>query len=255
MKTFLEFVAEDIIKRFGNNLANVTVVFPNKRASLFLNKALMKYSDRPVLAPRYLTISELFTNSTDLRVGDRIRLVCILYKVYVKITGSDESLDRFFPWGEIIINDFDDIDKHLLSAHEIFTNVKELHELDDISFLTDEQRQVLKQFFPDYEGNNTHLKEKFLKLWSKLADIYDAFKQACRDANAMYEGALSREVVEAESLELRGESLENGSEQFRTVQNSIPLHPPLGGQRGALGTSSSSVSTICCLLKRSCSNV
>lgn len=195
MKTFLEFVAEDIIKRFGNNLANVTVVFPNKRASLFLNEALMKYSDRPVLAPRYLTISELFTNSTDLRVGDRIRLVCILYKVYVKITESDESLDRFFPWGEIIINDFEDIDKHLLSAHEIFTNVKELHELDDISFLTDEQRQVLKQFFPDYEGNNTHLKEKFLKLWSKLADIYDAFKQACRDANAMYEGALYREVV------------------------------------------------------------
>ena len=104
MKTFLEFVAEDIIKRFGNNLANVTVVFPNKRASLFLNEALMKYSDRPVLAPRYLTISELFTNSTDLRVGDRIRLVCILYKVYVKITGSDESLDRFFPWGEIFLN-------------------------------------------------------------------------------------------------------------------------------------------------------
>ena len=35
--TFLEHVAQDIIARFGTNLATTAVVFPNKRASLFMN--------------------------------------------------------------------------------------------------------------------------------------------------------------------------------------------------------------------------
>ncbi|MDO5447247.1 MAG: PD-(D/E)XK nuclease family protein, partial [Prevotellaceae bacterium] len=192
MKTFIEHVAEDLLSKFGNNLSDVTVIFPNKRASLFLNEALATYSERPVLAPKYYTISELFCDASDAIVGDRIELVFLLYKVYQEVTKSDETLDRFFPWGEIIINDFDDIDKHMLDADKIFTNVKDIHEFDDIEFLSDEQKEVLKHFFPNYEGNNTHLKEKFLKLWSKLAEIYTAFQEAMRQSGIMYEGALYR---------------------------------------------------------------
>ena len=196
MKTFLEYVAEDLLSKFGNNLNNITVVFPNKRASLFLNEALASYSDRPVLAPKYYTISELFSHASDYVVGDRIELVCLLYKVFRQVTLSEETLDRFFAWGEIIINDFDDIDKHLLDASAIFTNVKDLHELDNIPTLDEEQITVLKQFFPEFEGNNTRLKEKFLKLWSKLAEIYIRFHEEMQREGIMYEGALYRNVVE-----------------------------------------------------------
>ena len=196
MKTFIEHIAEDIIRRFGNNLADVAVVFPNKRASLFLNEALVNSCERPVLAPKYYTISDLFAEISGNSIADSIRLVCMLHTIFQQVTKSDETLDRFFPWGEIIISDFDDIDKHQLDAKKIFTNVRDFHELDDISFLTDEQKETLRHFFPDYEGNNTRLKEKFLKLWSKLADIYTEFHKVMTSTGCMYEGALYRNAIE-----------------------------------------------------------
>lgn len=204
MKTFLEYVSEDILNKYGNNLANITVVFPNKRASLFMNDALAKISSQPILTPEYKTINELFLADNNNKITDNIELVCLLFPVYKQITGSDETLDHFFSWGEIMIHDFDDIDKHLLDAHQIFTNVKDLHELDDNSFLTDDQKVVIRNFFPDFEDNNTQLKEKFLKLWSKLADIYDAFNQVLDNHHKYYEGALYRRSLNSPSSTLNG---------------------------------------------------
>lgn len=194
--TFLEHVAQDIIKRFGNNLSDVVVIFPNRRASLFLDEALITYSDKPILAPQYYTINDLFQKLSDNTVADTIQLVCQLYGVYCNCTGSNESLDRFYPWGEILLNDFNDIDKHRLCANKIFTNVSDLHELDDVSFLNEEQKLALKKFFPEYEGENSQLKQKFINLWNKLPNIYLQFKNLLIGQHALYEGALFSDVID-----------------------------------------------------------
>ena len=120
MKSFLTYVAQDIIQKYGNNLSDIAIVFPNKRASLFLNEQLARLVSHPLWSPTYITISDLFRQHTTLKVGDPIKLVCDLHKSFVECTGIEETLDHFYGWGQLLIADFDDVDKNMASARQLF---------------------------------------------------------------------------------------------------------------------------------------
>ncbi len=197
MKSFLEYVAEDIIRKYGTDLSRTAVVFPNKRASLFLNDQLARLTNgKPLWSPAYITISELFRQQPSLSVADPIKLVCDLHKSFCLHTGSDETLDKFYGWGQLLISDFDDIDKNMADADRVFANLRDIHELDDLSYLTDEQRQLLKHFFSHFtEEHETELKQRFLRLWSHFIDIYHDFNERLSKQGLAYEGALYRSVV------------------------------------------------------------
>ena len=197
MKSFLEYVAEDIVRKYGTDLSRTAVVFPNKRASLFLNEQLARLTNgKPLWSPAYITISELFRQQSSLSVADPIKLVCDLHKSFCLHTGSDETLDKFYGWGQLLISDFDDIDKNMADANRVFANLRDIHELDDLSYLTDEQRQLLKHFFSHFtEEHETELKQRFLRLWSHFIDIYHDFNERLAQQGLAYEGALYRSVV------------------------------------------------------------
>ena len=197
MKSFLAYVAEDIVNKYGTNLSRTAVVFPNKRASLFLNDQLARLTNgKPLWSPAYITISELFRQQSSLSVADPIKLVCDLHKSFCLHTGSDETLDKFYGWGQLLISDFDDIDKNMADANRVFANLRDIHELDDLSYLTDEQRQLLKHFFSHFtEEHETELKQRFLRLWSHFIDIYHDFNERLAQQGLAYEGALYRSVV------------------------------------------------------------
>ena len=154
MKTFLQYVAEDLIGKFGHNLSRVAVVFPNKRAALFLSDELARLSDRPVWSPAYITISELFRRHAERQVADPIKLVCDLHHCFTQQTGINETLDHFYGWGQLLLSDFDDIDKHMADADKVFANLRDLHEFDDVSFLTQEQRDILRKFFSNFSDSH-----------------------------------------------------------------------------------------------------
>ena len=197
MKSFLEYVAEDILQKYGTNLSRVAVVFPNKRASLFLNEHLARQAQRPIWSPAYITISDLFRQQSNLKVADPILSVCLLHQSFCAITGSTETLDKFYGWGQLLLSDFDDIDKNMADADQVLANLRDIHELDDLSYLTDEQREMLQRFFSNFtEGHPTQLKERFLHLWSRMADIYHDFRQRLESQGLAYEGMLYRQVVE-----------------------------------------------------------
>ena len=202
--TFLEFVAKDLINKYGNTLSQIAVVFPNKRASIFLNEHLARNVNKPLWSPAYITISDLFRQHSHLVVGDEIKLICILYQVYVKHTGSDESLDHFYGWGKILLSDFDDIDKNMADAKKVFANLRDIHEFDDISYLSKEQKELLKRFFSNFTDNHdTELKKRFLQLWSRFYDIYVDFNQELERQGITYEGALYRRVAEREEIDFK----------------------------------------------------
>jgi len=195
MKDFLAYVAQDILDKYGTNLSRTAVVFPNKRASLFLNEHLARLAGHPLWSPAYITISELFRQQTDLQVADPIKLVCDLHLSFCQQTDSTESLDKFYGWGQLLLSDFDDIDKNMADADRVFANLRDIHELDDISYLTDEQRQMIRRFFSNFSDNhNSELKERFLRLWSHFADIYHDFNDRLAAQGLAYEGALYRSV-------------------------------------------------------------
>ena len=201
MKRFLEHVAEDLLSKYGTDLSRVAIVFPNKRASLFLNDYLARLAGRPLWSPAYITISDLFRSHSQLKVADPILLVCKLHQCFTQCTGIDETLDHFYGWGQLLLSDFDDLDKNMGPADRVFANLRDIHELDDVSYLTAEQRQLIKRFFSNFsDEHNSELKQRFLRLWSRIGDIYHTFNSQLAAEGLAYEGALYRQVAEDETI-------------------------------------------------------
>ncbi len=198
MKTFLQLVAQDLYSKIGNDLSRTAIVFPNKRAGLFFNEHLAAQSDRPLWSPAYVNISELFRQLSPLKPGDPIRLVCELYKVFREETHSEEPLDDFYFWGELLISDFDDVDKNLVDAGKLFSNLQDLKNImDSYDFLDKEQEEAIQQFFQNFSiDKRTQLKEKFISLWDRLGDIYRNYRKNLSELGIAYEGMMYRHVIE-----------------------------------------------------------
>lgn len=102
MESFLKLVATDLYNRTQGDLAHTAVVFPNKRAGLFFNEHLAEQSGTPIWSPAYVSISELFRSLSTWEVGDPVKLVCELYKVFLHETQSKETLDDFYFGGRCL---------------------------------------------------------------------------------------------------------------------------------------------------------
>ena len=203
MKTFLQEVAHDLYQKTGGDFSRVAVVFPNKRASLFFNEYLIRESEHPLWSPAYISISELFRQNAPWQTGDPIKLVCDLHRVFRQVTGSDEPLDDFYFWGEMLIADFDDADKNMADTDALFSNLKDLNALtDNYDFLEEGQKEALAQFFRNFSiGRVTELKQRFISIWDTLGDIYTRYKALLESQGIAYEGMMYRQVIETLDLE------------------------------------------------------
>ena len=199
MEPFLKTVAEDLYSKYGaqgGGLADITVVFPNRRARLFFDDWLSACSTQPVWSPQYTTIEDLFRSQSDLRPADRIEMVTLLHKIYQEVLHTDESLDSFWSWGELMLADFDDVDRNLAPADQLFSLLREQREISDTSFLTDEQRKALEQFFGEMKNAQpTQLREHYQAVWSVLGTIYEKFGKLLSDKGIGYNGMIQRRVI------------------------------------------------------------
>jgi hypothetical protein len=198
MQPFLQLVAHDLYTKIGNDLSRTVLVFPNKRANLFFNEYLAEESDQPIWSPAAMSISDLLQKLSVQKAGDPIRLVCELYKVFKEEIESRETLDDFYFWGELLISDFDDVDKNMVDADKLFSNLQDLKNLmDDYEFLDEEQEEAIRQFFQNFSiERRTELKEKFISLWDKLGIIYHRYRENLAELGIAYEGMLYRNVIE-----------------------------------------------------------
>lgn len=198
MESFLKLVAADLYKHTEGNLAHTAVVFPNKRAGLFFNEYLAQESDSPIWSPAYVSISELFRSLSPWEVGDPVKLVCELYKIFRRETQSTETLDDFYFWGEMLISDFDDADKNKVDTDKLFSNLQDLRNImDDYTFIDDEQEEAIRQSFQNFSiERRTALKERFISLWDVLGNIYKGFRESLASQNIAYEGMMYRHVIE-----------------------------------------------------------
>ena len=188
-------------------------VFPNRRSSVFFKKYLGECvrdggAERPLRAPQCLTINELFYQVYGGSVTDRIRLLLELYEVYRTVYPRAEALDEFIFWGEVILADFDDVDKYLVDARDLFANVADLKEIqDDYSHLSETQRAAVERFlghFRDRAGRLTvHLdaderrvKARFLQIWNVLLPLYEGFRSRLQEKGLSYEGMVYRALAE-----------------------------------------------------------
>ena len=131
----------------------------------------------------------------------------------IRQSGSTETFDEFLYWGEMLLNDFDDIDKYMANARMLFSNVTDLREIEnDFDFLSDEQIAAIRSFWSSfYPRGDTPNQQQFLAVWQVLYDLYEEFRATLAAEGKGYEGMIFREVVE--SME-RGESPDLPYEQI-----------------------------------------
>jgi len=208
MQVFLKEVARQIFDEFSGDMSKHKLVFPNRRSSLYFNKYFSAFVDKPLLAPDIFTINELFQTWSSFKLADPLYLMFRLYESYNTLNKAGDPFDEFYYWGDMIINDFDDIDKYLVDSRLIFQNLKDLRDIDaKFGGFEPEVIEIIRQFWSSFDPSSlTPEKDDFLAVWDMLSNLYSDFKQILTESGMAYEGMLMREVVEAissGSLELR----------------------------------------------------
>ena len=200
MKSFVQQIAEHLVEKHSFDFRKIKVVFPNRRVGLFLKKELATLSNQPFWAPETLSIEDFVVQlSTSTIPSDPLSLVFELYRVYCKEV-KPESFENFYHWGQMLLRDFDEIDKNLVDANQLYKTLHDLKEL-DATFTTDlEDDEALRKFWATFSGKPiSSLQQKFLDVWEKLGQLHFAFKLSLREKNMAYPGMVYRQVIESES--------------------------------------------------------
>lgn len=206
MTPFLKQVADHYYNSGG--IEGKCFVFPNRRSMVFFRKHLCDaVKNSPLLAPQMLTINDFFAKAAGLQSGDRVRLILDLYECYRKLNPKAESLDEFIFWGDVILGDFNDVDKYIVDAVQLFANVADYKALQDtFEYLTDTQREAIKGFlshFNDQSGKLTvdlgsddpDVKGRFLQIWNILYPLYQDFNESLVSKGMAYEGMIYRSLA------------------------------------------------------------
>lgn len=199
MIPFLQAVAQDVYRRYGDDLSRTAIVFPGKRAGLWFDRYLYECAGHPLWSPSYVTIDDLFGSLSALEKESPIRTVCLLHKIFCQLTGSTETLDDFYYWGELMLTDFDDIDKNLVEADRLFVNLSDIKDIENqFDYLTPEQRELLSRFFAGFQSKvqQTELKRRFIELWQVMGDIYKNLRTTLQAKGVAYEGMMYRDGIE-----------------------------------------------------------
>ena len=210
MISFLQQVAAHYFQ--GGDIEQTCFLFPNRRSLVFFKKYLadlVRGGNRPLMVPPLYTVNDFFYRLNHVDVTDKLRLLLELYDVYKKLNPTAEPLDEFIFWGDVMLADFDDIDKYLVNAEALLQNVKEFKALQDgMEYLSENQRQAIDHFLSHFRDvkdvNKDAIKLKFLKLWNLLFPVYRDFNKALKAKGLAYEGmvyrGLARQLQDGKSV-------------------------------------------------------
>lgn len=198
MQAYLYKIANIFHQKHGNELYKLTFVFPNRRAGVFFQKYLAEIAEGAIFSPNIITIQELFETLSGLKIADKVDLLVLFYEQFVKVSNSKETLDEFLFWGEMLLNDFSDVDKYMIDAKQLFQNIHDLKSMeDDMSYLSEEQIKAIRQFWENFSPNeNNDTKSKFMETWQILLELYNSFRELLSTKGLSYEGMQFREVAE-----------------------------------------------------------
>lgn len=180
--TFLYRLSVQIKQDYPDDLEGLSIVLPNKRAKVFLLEHLKGHYDKPVFAPRIISIEDLVELISGVKAIDSIELLFEFYRVYSELERSDQlqDFDHFANWAKMLLQDFNEIDRYLLNPDHVFSYLKDIEDL--------------KHWSLDLE-NRTSLIENYLEFWNKIPVYYEALYQYLLERKMGYQGLLYREAV------------------------------------------------------------
>ena len=197
MSSFLSSVADHLLSNHSNHLGDCTVVFPNRRAGLFLKKHLSQKVDKPVWSPAAISLEDFLFTFSKTKKADPLTLIFELFEAFKTHQGQSEGFESFYFWGEMLLKDFEEVDHYLVNPEQLFTYVKDDRQLaEDFYFLDEEQEQIIKKFWQEFLPTSTKTQEQFVETWKILMPVYSTFKKRIKKEQIGYTSHVYRELVE-----------------------------------------------------------
>ncbi len=181
MDTFLEKTAQHLIDNYSENLSEICIVLPNKRAGLFLKQQISKLIDQPIWLPEIIGTEELIEQLSDIEIIDNVEQLFELYYIYKNSTKDPEKFDEFSKWGQILLHDFNEIDRYLVPTSGFFKHINEARALEVWNL---------------GERGITEFQSQYLKFWKQLGFLYTSFREHLTSKELAYQGLAYRIVVE-----------------------------------------------------------
>jgi hypothetical protein len=194
---FLEEIVDVVIDKYQGKEDETVIVFPNRRAGLFFRKYLSSRISRPIWSPKIVSIEDFIKELSGLRSADKLDLIFELFKVFSSLNKSKEEFDKFYFWGNVLLQDFDEIDKFLVDVELLFRNLVHIKNLENsLDYLQDEQKEIIMSFWKSFGEKLSKQQKGFLGIWDNLFQTYTQFKAKLRDKNIAYDGMIYRQVAE-----------------------------------------------------------
>ncbi|RLD28488.1 MAG: PD-(D/E)XK nuclease family protein [Bacteroidetes bacterium] len=181
MTSFIHDVLLDL-KNKEVDFSQLTFILPGKRAGIFLKHELSKIVSQTLFSPQILSIEEFVEELSQLKQLSNIELLFEFYDVYVENTVKKDldSFDTFSKWAQILLQDFNEIDRYLISQEQIFDYLSAIQDLNHWSL----------------ENNQTPLIKNYLAFWGKLSTYYLNFTNSLINKGCGYQGLIYREAVD-----------------------------------------------------------
>lgn len=194
---FLQGLAQKCKSQFDDQCDRLTVIFPNKRAGVYFADYLAQLYDRPIWSPIILSFEEFVEQKQEKNYADDLQMIFLLYKAYKEIVKQPEDFDAFFPWGEMILKDYNDIDNYLVDVAHIFRVIKSQKELDEaFQHLSEKDQQTIQSFWKGFLPTPNKKQNEFIATWSILAELYEKFNVLLAADHLIYKGRMFRHYSE-----------------------------------------------------------
>lgn len=181
--TFLNQIAEVIIRDYSAKLTDTIVVLPNKRAKVFLTEALKNQAVNTILSPQITSIEDFIQDISGIRSVDPIELLFEFYEVYLSITEptARQAFELFANWAKTLLQDFNEIDRYLLDPSHVLSYLKDIEDI--------------KKWGVEVE-NKTTLLENYIDFWKLLPKYYETLYKHLLNKGIGYQGLIYREAVD-----------------------------------------------------------
>ncbi|UXX78792.1 exodeoxyribonuclease V subunit gamma [Reichenbachiella carrageenanivorans] len=194
---FLQSLAQKCQDQFDHQCDRLTVIFPNKRAGVYFADYLAQLYDRPIWSPAIMSFEEFVEIKQTKNYADDLQMIFLLYKAYQEIVKQPEDFDAFFPWGEMILKDYNDIDNYLVDVAHIFRVIKSQKELDEaFRHLSEQDQQTIQSFWKGFLPTPNKKQDEFIATWSILAELYHRFNELLTENGLIYKGQMFRTYAE-----------------------------------------------------------
>lgn len=182
MLAFLNQVAQYIHQNYDKKIDELCIVLPNKRGALFLKNYLAKTYQQTIWLPSIISAEDLISEISGLQNLEEVELICNLYESYIEVyTENPESFESFAKWGNLILQDFNEIDRYLADGVSLYSNLRDIKEIENWSLsqeeLTDFQKNYI-QFMGKLGSIYTHFTSKLLEQGKSYQGL--AYKQAAK---------------------------------------------------------------------------